>query len=209
MLPGDTAQTWLIIAPLMPTSAYLVGGTALTVHLQHRVSRDLDFFLENSEDLDALRTAFRSAGNVVVNERSEGTLNCLFNQTKVQVLDASTQRLLRSTTRVAGIRVASVEDIMATKIMVIVDRGELRDYFDLMRIEQQVGLQAETGIALAVQKYNPQDKEMFVFSVLKVLGGFSDVADDPSLPVGREEIEKYWIKRQLQVAKRLDSFGGA
>ena len=67
MLPGDTAQTWLIIAPLMPTSAYLVGGTALTVHLQHRVSRDLEFFLENSEDLDALRTAFRSAGNVVVN----------------------------------------------------------------------------------------------------------------------------------------------
>ncbi len=209
MLPGDTAQTWRIIAPLMPTSAYLVGGTALTVHLQHRESRDLDFFLEHVEDLDALWAAFRSVGNVVVNERSEGTLNCLFNETRVQVLDASTQQLVRSTTRVTGIRVASVEDIMATKIKVITDRGELRDYFDLRCIEQQAGLQAETGIALAIQKYHPQDKETFVFTVLKALGSFSDVADDPSLPVGRQEIEDYWTKRQFQVAKRLDSFGGA
>ncbi len=208
-LPGDTAVTWLVIAPLMPTSAYLIGGTALTVQLQHRVSCDLLFFLEQEEDLDALWAAFRSAGNVVASERSEGTLNCLFNETKVQVLDASTQRLVRTTTRVAGIRVASVEDIMAAKIKVIIDRGELRDYFDLMRIEQQVGLQAESGIALAVQKYDPQDKATFVFTFLKALGSFSDVADDLSLSVGRQVIEEYWTKRQLQLAKRFDSFGGA
>lgn len=125
------------------------------------------------------------------------------------MLDASTQRLIRTTTRVAGIRLASVEDIMATKIKGIVDRGELRDYFDLMRIEQQVGLQAESGITLAIERYNPKDKETFVFTVLKALGSFSDVADDPSLPVSRQEIEDYWTKRQLQVAKRFDSFGGA
>ncbi len=98
---------------------------------------------------------------------------------------------------------------MATKIKVIIDRGELRDYFDLMLIEQQVGLQAETGIALAVQKYDPQDKATFVFTVLKALGSFSDVADDPSLRAGRQAIEEYWTKRQLQLAKRFDSFGGA
>ncbi|MHB1210008.1 MAG: nucleotidyl transferase AbiEii/AbiGii toxin family protein [Acidimicrobiales bacterium] len=209
MLPGDTAATWLTIAPLMPASAYLVGGTALTVHLQHRVSRDLDFFLEREEDLDALWGDFQSAGNVKLSERSEGTLNCLFNETKVQVLDASTQRLIRTTTRVAGIRVASVEDIMATKVKVIVDRGELRDYFDLMCIEERVGLQVETGISLAVQKYSPPEEETFVFTILKALGSFGDVADDPSLPSTRQEIEDYWTFRQLQVAKRLDAFGAS
>ena len=209
MLPGDTAATWLVIAPLVPASAYLVGGTALTVHLQHRVSRDLDFFLERDEDLDELWKAFQSAGKVMASERSPGTLNCLFNGTKVQVLDASTQRLIRATTLVAGIRVASVEDIMATKMKVIVDRGELRDYFDLMRIEQQVGLEAETGIALAVEKYGLTDTGTFVFTILKALGSFGDVADDPSLPIKRQEVESYWMKRQLHVLKRLDSFGGA
>ncbi len=209
MMPDDTAATWSVIAPLMPTSAYLVGGTALTVHLQHRVSRDLDFFLEQEEDLDALWTAFQSAGNAMANERSEGTLNCLFNETKVQVLDASTQRLINTTTLVAGVKVACVEDLTATEIKVIVGRGELRDYFDLMCIERQVGLSAETGIALAIEKYNPQDRESFVFTVFRALGSFSDVADDPSLPVSRQEVESYWMKRQLQVAKRLDAFGGA
>jgi hypothetical protein len=202
MLPGDTASTWEVLAPLMPDSAYLVGGTGLTVHLQHRVSRDLDFYL------DELWRAFQRAGKVVASRRDDGTINCLFNGTKVQVLDASTQRLISPTIQVAGMRVASVEDLMATKIKVILDRGEMRDYFDLLRIEQKVGLQAEVGIVLAIQKYEPPDKEAFVFSVLTALGGFDDVADDPDLPLGREEIESYWVTRQLEVAQRLNSFGG-
>lgn len=208
MLPGDTAATWTTVAPLLPASAYLVGGTALTVHLGHRVSRDLDFFLERGEDLDALWAALRSVGQVVVSERTATTLNCLFNATRLQVLDASTQRLIRPTTQVAGVRVASVADIMATKIKVIVDRGELRGYFDLMQIERQAGYQVESGIALAISKYHPADRSTFVYSVLKALGSFGDVADDPGLPVPREVIEEYWIARQLGVARRLDAFGG-
>ncbi len=208
MLPVDTAATWAAIAPLMPASAYLVGGTALTVHLQHRVSRDLDFSLERREDLDALWAVFQSAGQVMATERTAKTLNCLFNATRLQVLDASTQRLIRPTTQVAGVRVASVEDIMATKVKVIVNRGELRDYFDLMQIERQAGYQVESGIALAISKYQPEDAATFVYTVLKALGSFSDVADDPGLPVDREEIEEYWIARQLLVARRLDAFGG-
>jgi hypothetical protein len=209
MLPGDTAQTWVLIAPLMPNSAYLVGGTALTVHLQHRVSRDLDFFLEKNEDLDALWFAFQSVGYAVASERSADTLNCLLNSTKVQVLEATTQSLISPTRKVAGIRVASVGDIMATKINVICGRGELRDYFDLMCIEQQAGLLAETGIALAIHKYDPQDRESFTYAVLRALGSFVDVADDPNLPMGRRDIENYWLRRQLEVARRIDSFGGA
>jgi hypothetical protein len=43
-LPPDTAETWQTIAPLVPPVAYLGGGTAIAVHLEHRTSRDLDFF---------------------------------------------------------------------------------------------------------------------------------------------------------------------
>lgn len=206
MLPGDTAATWETIAPLMPDSAYLVGGTGLTVHLKHRVSRDLDFLLEQPEDLDALWSAFEGVGKVLASERSDDTLNCLFNGTKVQVLEAATQRLILPTIRIAGLRIASVEDIMATKINVICARGALRDYFDLICIEQQTGLQVEVGISLAIQKYGPRDKENFVFAALHSLGGFDDVDDDPSLPVSREKIQSYWLSRQSEVARRFDSF---
>ncbi len=209
MLPGGTAEVWELISPLMPKSAYLVGGTALAVHLQHRVSRDLDFFLEQKEDLDALWLAFQAAGNAIASERTADTLNCLLNSTKLQVLEATTQRLISPATELAGLRIASVADIMATKINVICKPGELRDYFDLMRIEELAGLQAETGIALAIQKYEPQNRESFVLTTLKALGSFGDVADDPSLPVSRQKIESYWTRRHLEIAKRIDSFGGA
>jgi hypothetical protein len=49
VLPGDTAEAWEKVCSIVPFSAYLVGGTAIAIHLQHRVSRDLDFFLRGSE----------------------------------------------------------------------------------------------------------------------------------------------------------------
>lgn len=147
MLPAGTAQTWATIAPLVPESAYLVGETALTVHLLHRVSRDLDFFLERYEDLEALARTLEEAGPVVFDQRDERTINCTFNDTKVQVLDASSQRILRPTIPVGGVRVASVADIFAMKLKVIGDRGEMRDYFDLMAIEKTEGLRVKDGLA--------------------------------------------------------------
>src|SRR5215831_18163882 len=55
ILPPDTAATWDTIATVIPRDAYLGGGTAIAVHLAHRVSRDLDFFFHHeSIDLDEL-----------------------------------------------------------------------------------------------------------------------------------------------------------
>jgi nucleotidyltransferase AbiEii toxin of type IV toxin-antitoxin system len=63
ILPPDTALTWETIAPIVPSTAYLGGGTAIAVHLAHRVSRDLDFFFHrNSVDLDELTKKLSAAG---------------------------------------------------------------------------------------------------------------------------------------------------
>ena len=206
-LPGDTAATWLTIAPLMPESAYLAGGTALAVHLLHRVSRDLDFFLERHEDLEALAQAFESAGKVLFIVRSDDTIDCEFNATKVQVLEAATQRLLRPTQMVAGVRVASVDDIMATTLNVIIKRGALRDYFDLMSIETQRDLYLEEGMSLAIEKYQPAAPAAFVLNIAKAIGSFDDVEDDPGLPLTRTSIESYWQSRLREVNLALAAFG--
>ena len=52
ILPPDTAATWDTITQVVPPDAYLGGGTAIAVHLAHRISRDLDFFFHRSIDLD-------------------------------------------------------------------------------------------------------------------------------------------------------------
>jgi Nucleotidyl transferase AbiEii toxin, Type IV TA system len=62
ILPADTAMVWEMLAPAIPTAAYLAGGTAVAVHLGHRVSHDLDFFYHhNAIDLDELARAIDPA----------------------------------------------------------------------------------------------------------------------------------------------------
>jgi len=203
LLPASTAETWTRIAPLVPPSAYLAGGTGLTVHLHHRVSRDLDFMLAADEDLERLRVELSRAGKVVVTRQEPGTLNLVIDETRVQFLRAADQRLLRPTSTVGGVAVASVEDITAMKLKVIVDRGELRDYYDLMEIDRRGVVPVEEGVALLLEKYMVRDPDLLVVTIVRALGYLGDVADDPALPSSRPEIERYWARRQPELAAHL------
>jgi hypothetical protein len=200
-LPEDAAAAWLALGPTVPAVAYLAGGTALAAHLHHRVSRDLDFFTDGPFDEVELAELLRARGTFAVTDQSAGTLNGVFEDIKVQFLDASTQRPLSSFTQVDGIRIASLPDLLATKVKVIADRGELRDYFDLMVIEQRTSLSVEQGLVLFVDRYQPAAPESAVARIVRGLGYLGDVNDDPGLPVGRPEIEAYWRGRAPQVLR--------
>ena len=160
ILPPDTAATWDVIAQVVPPDAYLGGGTAIAVHLAHRVSRDLDFFFHHeSIDLDKLARRLTAVGPFAVTERSAGTLNGVFSATKVQFLhadEARPQHLLEPPEEVDGLHIAGLSDLMAMKLKVVGDRGELRDYFDLMTIEQRTGRTADEGLALFVARFQPE-----------------------------------------------------
>lgn len=205
ILPVDTVQTWERIAPIVPKAAYLVGGTAIAVHIRHRPSRDLDFFFHrDAVDLDALAAALSAAGPFVVDQRAPGTLNGLFSQTKVQFLHADEdhpQRLLEQPTRVGGLRVAGLADLLATKLKVIAQRGELRDYFDLQKIEEQTGRTVDEGLGYFIARYEPPDARTQLMAIIRALGYLDDVDEDELLPVGKDEIARYWRRRQPEVLK--------
>jgi hypothetical protein len=207
-MPPGTSETWLKIAPLLPASAYLSGDTALTVHLLHRVSRDLDIFLERPEDLQTLWVQFQCVGNARATQHDNSTINCVIDGTRVQVLEASTQKMVAPFIVVGGMRVASVEDIMATKLATVAARGELRDYFDIMKIEEDHLIMAESGLALAIEKYSPTQPNQYIKSIVRALGYLGDVEDDPALPVSRKVIVDYWMKRQRSLMRHIAMFGG-
>lgn len=201
VLPASTLRAWRTIAPSVPPQAYLSGGTALTAHVQHRVSRDLDFFTETSFDVGTLATVLDGIGTFAPTMVDEGTLNGVFEETKVQFLDASKQRLLEPTTPFGGVRLASMADIVATKLKVIQDRGALRDYFDLMVIDEHIPM--EEGLTLLIEKYQPLAPAGLVANIVRGLGYMGDVEDDPSLPVPRIEIEAFWAARQPVIARQI------
>jgi hypothetical protein len=203
ILPPNTALTWETIARIVPPTAYLGGGTAIAVHLAHRVSRDLDFFFHNnSVDLDELAIMLSAAGPFAITERAPGTLNGVFSATRVQFLHADEvrpQRLLESPTQVDGLRIAQISDLMAMKLKVVGDRGELRDYFDLMTIEEQTRRMVDEGLALFIERFQPEYPDQAINHILLGLGYFDDVDPDETLPAPRQQIVDYWTRRQPEI----------
>jgi Nucleotidyl transferase AbiEii toxin, Type IV TA system len=54
---------------------------------------------------------------------------------------------------VAGLGVADLRDLMAMKIKVMAERGEMRDYFDVKAIDERGGISVEEGVALYMRRY--------------------------------------------------------
>jgi len=206
ILPGHTAKAWSLIVPYVPEGGYLAGGTAIAVHLGHRVSRDLDIFTQVPFDEAALRNRLVSELDFYVSDHGRGTINGYLGETRVQFLDASTQTMLREPMIVAGMPVAELEDLMAMKVKVIGSRGELRDYFDLMEIERRTSLTFEESLGDYLERFRPEDPMSNLGHIVLALSSFGDVADDPSLPVERSEIEKYWIRRTVDVGQALTTY---
>jgi hypothetical protein len=207
VLPPRTQRLWATLATKLPRAAYLVGGTGIAAHLGHRVSRDLDFFVAERFNPARLASRLQRLGAFAATRLEPGTLDGYIDDTKIQFLDASDQHSVEPLTTVAGIAVAGLGDLLATKLKVVGDRGELRDYFDLIVLERDAGRRAEEGLALFLQRYRPATPEAAVLHIVRGLGYFGDVADDPGLPLGREDIEGYWARRQPQIVGSLDQLG--
>jgi hypothetical protein len=207
VLPEDAAATWESIAPQLPPELYLVGGTGLAVHLQHRESRDLDFFYHrHSVDLDALARTLGELGPFAISDRSSGMLNGVFSRTRVQFLHAdevAPQHLLEAPGMVEALRVASISDIFALKLGIVAKRGELRDYFDLEIIEEKTGRRVEEGLSLFLARFGRQASESVLMPIVRSLGYLDDVDEDARLPLGKQEIAAYWQRRQPQIISSL------
>lgn len=210
ILPRETAWAWEHVAPILPPSCRLIGGTALAVHLHHRQSRDLDFFYTDPDlDLAALEQRLSQLRSFAVTTRARGTLNGILQGARLQFLKAHEQIDLDEPAPHAGILVSSLADVFAMKVKVIGDRGELRDYFDLKRIEEITGRGIEEGIALYMTRYGIPPEHPSIGHILDALGYLDDVDEDDMLPEDHATIAAYWKRRQPEISRNLARFPGA
>lgn len=207
VLPRAVRGVWERLTSVVPPEAYLIGGTAVAAHLGHRSSQDLDFFLERPVDLDRLERSLERVGTLAITARDESTLNCVIGSTVVQFLDASDQRVVEPTVDMAGLRVAGIGDLLATKLHAVTMRPALRDYVDLQAIEMEANRYVEEGLALFVERYQPRVPDVAVAAVVRALASFEDVPEDPSLEMTVEDIAGYWTRRVREVTRHLDRWG--
>jgi hypothetical protein len=192
---------------MLPAALYLGGGTAVAAHFAHRSSRDLDFFFhENAVDLAALGARLAQGQRFAVTNQSPGALAGLFGATKVEFFHADElrpQHLLEAPSVVAGLRIAGLKDLLAMKLKVVGDRGELRDYYDLKLIDERGGLTIEDGIALLIARYDLSAQSDTVKHIVRALGHLDDIEEDDSLPIDKAALARWWAERQVRLIRHL------
>ena len=147
ILPPAQRRLWPALAPLKEMGYCLYGGTALALRFGHRRSLDFDFFTERTLDRKALETDlpwFRS-GTVL---RAEPDTHVLLaavprSRREVKVSFFGGMRFGRVGTPELSddgvILVASVRDLLATKLKALFDRVEPKDYLDIAEILSRGG----------------------------------------------------------------------
>lgn len=192
-LPPQGQQTLELLSTRgLLQNFYLAGGTALALHLGHRLSEDLDFFSPVAVDTFMLKQRLQDLGDFQVLEEKWGTLHGIFRETKVSFLYYRYPLLFPLTT-FRGCSVASPEDIAPMKIEAIASRGSKKDFYDLYFIAQEI---ANLRQCLELYQRKFAGTNFNLYHVLKSLTYFGDAEKekDPILlrPVSWTQIKKYF-----------------
>jgi hypothetical protein len=158
----------------------LYGGTAVALRLGHRVSIDFDFFSSAPLDKEKLRASFPFMRNAQIIQEDANTFVVIATMpsgpVKVSFFGGITIGRLNPPIQTDDsiLLVASLEDLLATKLKAILDRAEAKDYLDISAI-LGAGTSLETSLA-AFSKMFGRDPAL----PLRAIGFFKD-GDLPSL----------------------------
>lgn len=184
-------------------NAYLAGGTALSIHLGHRLSVDLDFFTDTQPNTEIVIQNLTSVGHLQVEKREEGTLLCNFENIKLSLLYFPYPNLSPATKILTNTNLASTEDICAMKILAACQRGTKRDFVDLFFIAKKTPI--DHMISLYHQKFKNTASEKT--HILKSLIYFTDAEKEPMpkmiIPVNWQEIKKFFEKEVKKISRDL------
>ena len=152
ILPPAQWQLWPHLTEVTRQGFVLYGGTAIALRLGHRVSVDFDFFHHVPLNRDRLREAcpFMASATVLQDQADALTILVPVEGAFVKVSFLAPIRFGRvghpQYTVDKVLEVAAFEDLMATKLKVIPQRAEAKDYLDIAAMIS-AGQDLATGLA--------------------------------------------------------------
>jgi len=158
ILPKAQQELWPLLAPAPGLSFVLYGGTAVALHLGHRISVDFDFFRTEPLDKKEIEKSFPFMRGAQTIQEDENTLvaSAPMQSGPVKIsffgglaIGRINQPLL---TRDGTLLVASLEDLLATKLKAIMDRAEAKDYRDIS-VMLSAGTSLETALGAFAKMY--------------------------------------------------------
>jgi hypothetical protein len=163
ILPEPQLLLWPKLRPIADLGFVLYGGTAIALRLGHRASVDFDFFTERALDWPGLEGRLPFLRTAQVLQESPHTLTVLTSS------DAANGRPVKLSffgsitfgrigepqwTDDGIVQVASLEDLLATKVKVLLQRVEAKDYLDVAALLSN-GVSLARGLAAARSLFGP------------------------------------------------------
>ncbi len=178
----------------------LVGGTALSLLYGHRRSVDLDLFsnkpFENAEVTKALEKKFKSSFDNRTSNPRFGIF-CFIDQVKVDLV-RHPHPLIRPEKNKEGIRMFSVEDIIAMKVQAILGRAKKKDFWDVAELLNHYSV--PDFIEFHKQKYATQN---LIITVPQAITYFSD-ADESEDPISLKK--QTWKSVQESIKAKVRGY---
>jgi hypothetical protein len=184
----------------------LYGGTAIALRLGHRRSIDFDFFRSKPLDKNELQASFGFMRDAQAVQEDENTAVVIApmpsGPVKVSFFGGISIGRINDPLQTADstLLVASLEDLLATKLKAILDRAEAKDYQDIAAI---LFAKASLEMALgAFAKMYGKDPAL----PLKAIGYFKD-GDLPSLAKADQDVLRSARDRIMEIPEVSLTYG--
>ena len=158
---------------------FLVGGTALSLQLGHRVSDDIDLFtrydINKDEILDFLSKNY--GGNYQIINIQNIIMQVIINDIKVDFVKYN-HDLIEEIKEEDGIKYLGINDIAAMKLMALANRGDqAKDFYDIYYLLEKISLKD------MFEYYKAKYKQNDISIIKRSIVYFDDVTDSNWLAV--------------------------
>ena len=204
VLPPAQQKLWPQLVPSVELGLVLYGGTAAALRLGHRASVDFDFFTEKPLDRKEMQERFSFLRQASVIQDRPDTLCVLApvgnGSVKVSIFGGIGIGRAGTPDRTSDgvVEVASSLDLLATKLKVIQQRIEAKDYRDVAAL-LRAGVRLETGLAAAAAMYYPAFQPSEAIKALAYFEG----GDLASLT----QSERKFLSGEVAGIRRVPAFG--
>lgn len=200
LLPDTIRAIQLVSDIPIIKKAYLAGGTALALHLGHRISVDLDFFTQEELDENILAADLQRLAEFKEAGKAWRTVWGEIGETKFSLFYYQ-YPLLAPTIGFKDINILDIKDIAAMKIQALGDRGAKRDFIDLFFLAKTYSL--DEMLEFYNQKYG--DLEDKIYHLVRSFDYFADAEIEKSprmlTEVSWEKIKDFFHQQSMQLAK--------
>ena len=214
ILPPAQQALWAGLRHAPTLGFTLYGGTAIALRLGHRHSVDFDFFSEKPLARESVKAAFPCVAKSTTLQERENTWVVLasssdFEREAVKLSFFGAISFGRvgepDFTEDGVLQVASLDDLMATKLKAVLQRAEAKDYRDIAAM-LNAGISLARGLAAARLLFGPNFQPS---ESLKALVYFND-GDLKTLSTAEKTTLIYAVKEVSalpELALRSSSLG--